>query len=139
MGDRVSSLPLTAVRAQAAAALAPVADADPEVLLDLPDALHPPALMLLWTDPFLEPRVVGMNSNGGGLWDARLEVFVVASRIEPGAGLTRLEELVALVMQRLAADPYSWPADTLYAPREFVIGGVHYLGTRLVFKVPVTL
>jgi hypothetical protein len=131
------ALRLSEVRAAAAAALAPATDTDPTVLVDIVDALHPPALMLLWTDPFLEPQVVGMGATG--LWDARFEVLAVASRVEPGPGMTKIEELVAFVMNRLAADPYTWPADTLYAPRRFDIGGVTYLGARLVFKVPVTL
>lgn len=134
----MGTLLLTEVRAAAAAALAPVEDSDPEVLLDVVDALHPPALLLLWTDPFLEARTVTMG-NGSGLWEARFEVLAVASRVEPGPGMTRLEELVAFTVSRLQADVNAWPPDTLYAPRRFDIGGVPYLGARMVFRVPVTL
>lgn len=131
-------LRLEEVRAAAAAALEPSADSDPEVLLDVVDALHPPALLLLWTDPFLESRTMAMG-NGHGLWDARFEVLAVASRVEPGPGMTRLEELVSFVMGRLAQDGNTWPPENLYAPRRFDIGGVPYLGARMVFRVPVTL
>jgi hypothetical protein len=134
----MGALRLEEVRAAAAAALEPAADSDPEVLLDVVDALHPPALLLLWTDPFLEAQSVGMG-NGYGLWEARFEVLAVASRVEPGPGMTRLEELVSFTIGRLTQDENAWPPDSFYAPRRFDIGGVPYLGARMVFRVPVTL
>jgi hypothetical protein len=125
---------LADVRARAAAALAPASSDDPEVIVDVVDALSPPALLLLWSDPWLTPRTIGSC-----YFDAQFEVLAVASRVEPGPGLAKLEELVSYTIDRLQADDYSWPPLTLYAPRRFEIGNITYLGARLVFRVPVTV
>jgi len=131
---------LTEVRARAAAALAPQSDTDPEVIFDVVDAVTPPAILLEWADPWLNEKTVGGKNIGGfGYWDAWLVVLCVASRIEPGPGMTKLEELVTYVLQRFLADGNEWPAETFYAPRVFNIGGIYYLGARLVFRVPVTI
>ncbi len=42
-------------RSKLAAALAPVEDGDPAILVDLVDSLEPPALMLGWGAPWLQP------------------------------------------------------------------------------------
>lgn len=132
------ALRLAEVRGRVAEVLAPATDEDPAVLMDIVDALSPPAILLLWTDPWLEAKTVGAR-NGSGYWDARLEVLCVASRIEPGPGMTKLEELVGYVIARFQADAYSWPPEALYAPRRFDIGNIPYLGARLTFRVPVTV
>ena len=129
---------LTEVRERAAAALAPSSDTDPEVHTDVVDAVTPPALMLLWADPWLNRNVVGARTMSG-YWDAWLEVLCIASRVEPGPGMTKLEELVSFVIARLQADTYTWPPETFYSPRRFDIGGITYLGARMIFKVPVTI
>jgi len=132
---------LAEVRARAAAALAPSADSDPEVHADLVDALTPPAILLFWADPWLNRTTVGGRtmSGGGGLWDAWLEVLCVVGRADPSPSLDALEELVAYVLDRFTDDAYSWPPETFYAPRRFDIGGVTYLGARMVFRVPITV
>jgi hypothetical protein len=127
-------LPITAIRAQAAAALAPVTADDPEVHVDIVDSLTPPALLLLWADPWVTPRTV----SGRG-YDAQFEVLCVAGRVEPGPGMAKLEQLVSYTIDRLQADTYSWPPLTMYAPRRFDIGGITYLGARMIFRVPVTV
>jgi len=132
-------MPLTEVRERAAAALAPATDDDPDVFVDIVDALHPPALLLLWADPWLDAKTVGGMGGGRGLWDSWLEILCVASRIEPGPGMTKLEELVAYTLGRLQDDAHTWPPETFYAPRRFDIGGITYLGARMVFRVPVTI
>ena len=132
------ALQLSEVRARAAAALAPEADTDPEVHADLVDSLTPPAVLLFWADPWLNAKTMGMGG-GFGLWDAWLEVLCVVGRIDASPSLTALEELVAFTLARLKDDAHTWPPETFYAPREFVINGIHYLGARLVYRVPVTL
>lgn len=127
------ALGLTELRARAADALAPVADSDPAVLADLVDAISPPALMLAWGDPWLQPHALR------GYFEARFEVLCVASRVEPGPGIETLEGLVAYTITRLRADPYPWPQATSQAPRLFDIGGVPYLGARVVYAVPVAI
>ena len=137
MGGGVSAngaLPLTEVRARAALALDPAEPGAPEVLVNVVDAVTPPVIMLTWEDPWLTPRTVGM---GDGFWDAQLGVLCLAARLEPGAGVETLEDLVAYAIGRLAADSYPWPVASSQAPRIFEIGGVPLLGARLVYRVPV--
>lgn len=130
----MTALALGEARAKAAAALAPATDADPEVIVNVVDAVSPPVLMLLWDDPWLEPDTFGPS-----LWTGRLEVLAVAGRVEIGAGIEKLEELVAFVIGRLRADDYPWPPATLEAPRRFPIGGVPYLGARVVYEIPISV
>ena len=135
----MSALRLTEVRERAAAALAPSVPEDPEVLVDVVDSLTPPALLLLWADPWLDKKTAGGMNGGTGLWDAWLEILCIAGRIEPGPGMTKLEELVAFTITRLQEDAYTWPPETFYSPRRFDIGGINYLGARIVLRVPVTI
>jgi len=129
---------LTDVRGAAAAALAPSAPEDPDVLVDVVDSLTPPCLMLLWADPWLNKKTAG-GMGASGYWDAWLEVLCIAGRLVPGDGMSKLEELVAYTVGRLQADAYTWPPETFYSPRRFDIGGITYLGARIVLKVPVTV
>ena len=129
-------MPLFEVRAKAAEALAPTTPNAPAVLVNLVDAIEPPALMLTWGDPWLTPRTLGMAS---GHWDAQLEVLCLAARLEPGAGVETLEALVAYAITRMDADPYSWPVATSQAPRVFEIGGLPLLGARLTYRVAVAI
>lgn len=135
MSTATSTLLLSSARPALAAALAPVEDDDPMVLVDLVDAIgDPPVLMLEWGDPWLTPRTVGQ-----GWWDAHLNVLAIAGRIEPGPGVERLEQLAAYVLARLLADAYSWPVESMTAPRRFDISGLTYLGARILLRVPVTV
>ena len=127
------ALRLSEVRARAAGALAPLDDTDPDVLLNIVDAAEPPCLMLLYDDPWLEARTMGC------IWQCKLEILALASRVEPGPGVEKLEELVAFTMGRLQADPYAWAPVTVSAPRVFTIGGVPLLGARLIYDVRITL
>src|SRR5262245_55914100 len=131
-----TALPLTQVRAQAAAALAPASDSDPVVLEDLVDAVHPPALMLIWNDPWVTMRSV---AGGLGVFEANLTVLCLAGRVEPGPGIETLEQLIAHTIQRLQVDDYSWPLQASQAPRVFDIGNIPLLGARLTFRVPVSM
>ena len=135
-----TALPLGEIRTNAAAALAPAEPNDPTVLVDVVDALEPPALMLLWEDPWLVPGGSAGAVMGPCLWAARLLVLCVAGRVEPGPGITTLEQLVAFVVDRLRSDPtYTWPPATALAPRVFDIGGVPYLGARVTYTVPASI
>lgn len=119
------------VRAKAAAALAPLSDTDPEVLSNLVDSLEPPALMITWGDPWLEP-----NGQAPASW-ARLVIVAVAGRLEPGAGVEKLEELVAYTVGRFVADRGAWPPATTSAPRAFELGGVRYLSAEITYRIAV--
>lgn len=126
-------LSLVDVRATAAAALAPVTDADPDVQTDVTDAVSPPTVVLEWWDPWLDEHAIR------GYQDAQLAVLCIAARLEPGPGVAKLEELVAYVIRRMRADTYSWPQATTQAPRVIVIGGVNYLAARVVYRLPVAV
>jgi hypothetical protein len=129
-------LALTEVRARAAVALAPASESDPAVHVDVVDSVSPPALLLVWDDPWLVPATVaGMN----GHYDAQFVVLCVAARLEPGPGVQELEQLVEYTIGRLQADPYAWPQASSQAPRVFPIGGVQYLGARLIYRVPIQI
>jgi hypothetical protein len=133
----LSVLLLTEVRARAAAALAPATDDDPEVHVDVVDAVTPPALLLVWDDPWLVPATVaGMN----GRYDAQFVVLCIAGRLEPGPGVEKLEQVVQHVIARLHAAPDDFgPQVSSRAPRIFEIGGVPYLGARVIYRVPVSI
>ena len=125
------TLTITGAREAAAAALAPVLDTDPAVLINLVDSLDPPAIMLGWAEPWLEP-------SGTCRYVARLQVLCVAARLEPGEGVADLEELVAYAIGRLRADPYSWGLPDVSAPAPWAIGNLDYLAAALVYGVHVT-
>jgi hypothetical protein len=129
------ALPLTGVRAALATALAPQVEGEPPVHVDYPDTVDPPALVVVWDDPWLEqPRTMGPCFT-----DANLVVLCVGSRIEAGAGIDTVEQLVEHVLGRLQADSHRWPLASAQIPREWVISSVHYLAARLGFRVPVAL
>ena len=130
------ALPLSEIRGACAAALAPQTEDDPPVLVNLVDAVTPPALMLEWADPWLTSLTV---TGGVGVLQATLNVICFAGRLEPGPGVTMLEQLVGLVLTRLAADTYSWPLTASQAPRRFDINGIPLLGVRLSFQIPVSI
>jgi hypothetical protein len=130
---------LTDLRPAAGAVLAPELDTDPAVLVDVVDSLTPPALMLLWGEPWLEPTVATVRTMGQCEWTARLEVLCVGGRVEPGAGMRMVEQLVAYTVGRMAADSYTWPLNNVAAPRIYPIGRVDYLGARVTYQVPTTI
>jgi hypothetical protein len=134
----VGLLHLTAVRDAAAAALAQVVDTDPMVFGDAVESLTPPALLLDWADPWVEPAA-RIGSIGGCQWTARLQVICIAGRLEPGAGVDVLEQLVSLVVARLEADPYTWTLDSVSAPLQRDLAGISYLAANVVYAVPTSL
>jgi hypothetical protein len=132
------TLLLGEVRERAAAALAPLLDGDPDVLVEVVDALTPPCLMLTYDEPWLEPGA-DARTMGPCIFVCRLEVLAVAGRHEPGPGFAQLEELAAYTLGRLAADAYPWPLASVGAPRVFTIGGIPYLAARIIYRVRVSL
>lgn len=125
------TLTITDARERCAAALAPVLPTDPDVLVNLVDAISPPVLMVGWDDPWLEP-------SGTCRFVARLVVYCWAGRLEPGEGVSVLEGLVAHVVQRMTADGYSWGQATVSAPRAYPFANIDYLASRVTYAVHVT-
>lgn len=121
---------LLGARAKLAAALAPVDPTDPAVLVDLVDALEPPALMIGWGEPWLTPDTACLQTG-------RLVVTAVAGRLMPGAGVEMLEQLVSYVLDRLRRHPSPWPLDAVGGPRVFAIANVNYLAARITLRVPI--
>jgi hypothetical protein len=117
-------------RAKLAAALAPLDDTDPTVLVDLVDSIEPPALMLGWGEPWLTPKTSCIR-------EGRLVVSCVAGRLVPGAGIETLEFLVDHVDRRLALDGNPWPFDRVSGPRQFTVGNVLYLAAHITLLVPI--
>jgi hypothetical protein len=118
-------------RAKLAAALAPIEDSDPTVLVDLVDALEPPALMLGWGEPWLLPQTACLRTG-------RLVVTAVAGRLVPGAGIESLEQLVEYTLDTLRADAGQWALDTVSGPRVFTLSNINYLAARITLRVPIT-
>lgn len=131
----MSGLGILDARAKLAAALAPQDDDDPVVLVDLVDALEPPALMLGWGEPWLTPKT-------GCFYDGRLVVTCVAGRLMPAEGVATLERLVASTLARLRAEPAAgaWPLDPAgcSGPRVFTIANINYLAARITLRVVVS-
>jgi hypothetical protein len=129
------ALALTEVRTALAAVLAPALPTDPDVHIDYPDTVDPPALVVVWDDPWLEqPRTMGPCATV-----ANIVVLCVGSRIEAGPGIDTIEQLVTYTIDRLQADANTWPLGTAQAPREWIISGPHYMAARLGYRVPVVV
>lgn len=128
-------LTITNARVEAAAALGPFTDADPEVYPNLVDAVSPPALMVGWGDPWLDTAPPTM---GRTLFRARLVVWMIAGRLEPAEGVEMLESLADLVLDRMGASPYPWGLPTASAPSWFTFGNVDYIAARMTYLVPVS-
>jgi hypothetical protein len=128
----VSVLALSALRARAAQVLAPATDDDPPVMDAPVDAIHPPAYIIEWNDPWIEFQTPC-------LWFAQLAVVCVAGRLDPAAGVETLEQMVADVVTRFRADAYTWPQASSSAPRLMEINGVSLLAARIVYRAPVTM
>jgi hypothetical protein len=122
---------LLEARTKLAAILAPVLDSDPDVLTSLVDAIEPPALMLGWGEPWLQPSKTLCGYEG------RIIVTAVASRIMPGEGLGSLEALVAYVKTRIEANPTEWTFESVTGPRVFLIAKTSYLACRLTYVIVV--
>jgi hypothetical protein len=93
---------------------------------DVPDAVHPPTLLVVEQVAHLTPRSFCA-------WDGAYDVVAVSGRITPGSGMDLLDEMVTYVLATLAGARYR-TGDIAGAVR-IDIGGVPYLAKR----VPVTL
>lgn len=123
---------ITEARDKLAAALAPVTDGDPDVLTSLVDSIEPPALMLGWADPWLEPDTACITRG-------RLVITAVSSRMAPGEGVATLESLVRYVLGRLRDNPGVWPLDSVSGPRVFTIAKTNYLAVRITVRLAITI
>jgi hypothetical protein len=119
---------LLEARDKLAAVLAPVLDTDPYVNTSLVDSIEPPALLLGWGEPWIEP--MGLCNTTG-----RIVVTCVGSRIQPGAGVATLEGLVDYTLGRIRGDQPNWTLENVSGPRVFLIAKTNYLACRMQFTV----
>jgi len=126
-----AAVTLTTAREACAAALELAASDDVAVLLNWTDSLDPPALMVGWADPWLEPQ-------GTCRFVASLCVWCVAGRLEPGPGVSDLEGLVSGVIRAMSADGYGWGLPSVSAPRIFPMSNVEYLAAQVTYRVAIT-
>lgn len=122
---------LIEARAKLAATLAPIDSGDPTVLTSLVDAIQPPALMIGWGEPWLEPDTACFARG-------RVVVTAVASRLMPGEGVAQLESLVRFVLDRVQADTTKWALESVTGPRVFTIASTTYLATRITLRIAIT-
>lgn len=116
---------LVDIRPKLAAALAPVADDDPSVYPGFVDSIQPPALMLL--------PVSGRGDRTPCLFQVAGVVMLLAGRFEPGAGMDTLDQLVSYTLTRIGTDLPDLAVESWSEARGFVVGGITYLGSRLVY------
>jgi hypothetical protein len=131
------------VRYAAATILEPDPDQDLTVIAGPVDSLTPPVLMMLKGDPWLTPGSAGTPRMGPCLYEARLVIYAVAHRYEPGSGIDKTDELEAYVMGRMDADPYAWKLEGVSGPRSMEWGDrrgkIDYLFSSLTYLVPTTV
>jgi hypothetical protein len=132
------------VRYLAAAILEPDPDQDLAVLAGPVDSLTPPVLMMLEGDPWVTPGARGVPTMGPCIYEARLVVWAIAHRFEPGTGIDKTDELNAYVTGRMAADAYTWRLEGISGPRvldwgDNKRGKIEYLFSSLTYLVPVTV
>jgi hypothetical protein len=136
--NALATIGVSAVRATLAAALAPLEPGDPDVIPYFADAAAPPVILMQWEDPWLEAGADGRGMMDQSQYTARLEVFVVTTRLEPERTLADLEQMVSYVIRRLMLDPYAWWVPTVDVPGALQLGGVDYAACRLHVRAPAT-
>ncbi len=107
-----------------AAALEGETPSPPEavVLPDVPDAVSPPAYLIVWGNPWLEPATYCAHV-------ARVDVICVAGRMDPAPGIDMIEQMISTAIIRLREARF--PEVIVQPPARFDIGGVAYLAARL--------
>ena len=127
---------VTDARLAAAQALEPGIDDPWNVQDSIVDSVSPPTLIVFWSDPWLEPATT-TGLRRACIFTARLSVMCVAGRVEPGAGVATLEELVSAVVGRLDA---TWPLPTISAPLEWrprTDSTIAYLSAEVRYRIAV--
>lgn len=122
---------LVDLRAKVEAALAPVAEGDPDVVGSPVDAVGGSCIVIGYGEPWLE------NIGQAPSYSARVELTLIGGRIEPAGGIVELEELVAYAVARLEATTIGRLASAS-SPRAVELAGVKYLASSLILQVVVT-
>lgn len=93
------------------------------------ESVEPPALLLLWSEPWLEPATA---CNGF----ARPAICCVAGRIEAPDGVAMLDRLVNYTLSRIRG-VWTWERTT--TPDRMTMGNVDYLSCRVILRIPIML
>jgi len=88
----------------------------------LPDSVAPPMVLVAWGDPWMKPSTLC-------IYEATMELMLIAQRIEPGGKLETLEEGVSLLLPALKGTDFTLIDTT--APYPVQIGGVDYLACSI--------
>lgn len=94
------------------------------------DAVAGPCLLVGWADPWLEPANAATAI-------AHPSITCVAGRVDAGAGLDGLEELVHYAMGAAWQVPIG--VERVEGPALTTFGGVDYLTARLILTTPLIL
>lgn len=89
------------------------------VVDSIPDAVAPPSVFIAWADPWVTPSTFCD-------FTCRMNVIVVAQRIEPGGQYGVMEELVSIIMPVLKHHSEFLVEDAT-SPYPITLGGVNYL------------
>ena len=76
----------------------------------VPEIIIPPAALILASDPYLEPIVIGNNKN----WYVRLTLEVVSTTYSNPSALTNLEDDIETILGLI---PTSWIILSVSSPR----------------------
>ena len=76
----------------------------------VPEIIIPPATLILASDPYLEPIVIGNNKN----WYVRLTLEVVSTTYSNPSALTNLEDDIETILGLI---PTSWIILSVSSPR----------------------
>ena len=102
-----------------------------EVVPEIPDAVHPPCLVVGWYNPWLD-QLTACN------YRAAANVMCIANRVTPSTGLESLEEQVSYVIATLA-EQLHLGVTVVPAWYQRTYGGVDYLAADVPVIVPVTM
>lgn len=95
-----------------------------------PDALHPPAYLLVSPDPWMLPA-------GYCAWQVRLQVVCVAGRITPMPGMDHLEQMVVEALRRMKSARVT--VEQVGPAAGLDIAGVSYLAARVTVQTVLNL
>lgn len=129
---------LEGLRDAVAGVLEPVDAGDPEVLVDVADAVYPPVLMILPAQPYVTPAIAGgTRVMGPCTFTAHVRVRCVASRVDPAPGFRELDRLVAHVLRRMR-EQTAWTLGSAGGALAVEMARITYLVADITYDVPVT-
>lgn len=121
MGDCVSLANLSESREELAAQLENLLSATFAIYDHLPDSVTAPCVLIGWSSPWL------VRSTFCG-WDSKMELLLIAQRLEPGGQLGVLEAMVSTLVVGVG-QPFT--VESVSAPFPIEIAGNSYLAASI--------